>query len=574
MRKYVILDILLLLFVFLSIPTIHAAEERGIGVLPILDKHGQQVGSYKGSYALLIGVSCYTSGWPNLESVPDDIENVETVLTKHGFFVRKIINPDNEELENAFESFINDYGYDKNNRLLFFFSGHGYSRKEGKKGYLVPSNAPIPHKDEKGFLRKSITMDEMLTLSRKIEAKHALFLFDSCFSGTIFKSKVLPEQPLHISLYSARPVRQFITAGSAGEKVPAKSVFTPSFVRALEGEADFNNDHYVTGTELGVYIYEKVLYYNTGQTPQYGKIKDPDLDEGDFVFALRDDIYESQLQLPSNSGVVQDFTFGNIEKVKKKRQEEEERLNKVKAEWSTWQNKLDFAYKEALQYDEDAYLGASEKVQVWKRIIDGFSQDNPYSTEDQMIRSRAVERLKYWKNYKEPEPVMYNLRTSYKKLSVKQVRSMPHIAIHKKKFWGFYGHSTINHDYEASTIHFGRVVRDHATGLMWHQSGSDRYVTWYEANKWLKELNQKGYAGFNDWRFPTLEEAASLFESDKHNGLYISPDFDKKQKWFWTGDEKDNTDGIWRVNFIKSFVSWCWARRSFKSYVRPVRTMK
>ena len=32
------------------------------------------------------------------------------------------------------------------------------------------------------------------------------------------------------------------------------------------------------------------MSYNTGQTPQYGKIRDPDLDEGDFVFPLKSSI--------------------------------------------------------------------------------------------------------------------------------------------------------------------------------------------------------------------------------------------------------------------------------------------
>ena len=47
-----------------------------------------------------------------------------------------------------------------------------------------------------------------------------------------------------------------------------------------------NNDKYITGTELGMYLHNKVTDYESGQTPQYGKIRDPDLDEGDFVFSL------------------------------------------------------------------------------------------------------------------------------------------------------------------------------------------------------------------------------------------------------------------------------------------------
>jgi hypothetical protein len=41
---------------------------------------------------------------------------------------------------------------------------------------------------------------------------------------------------------------------------------------------------------------------------------------------------------------------------------------------------------------------------------------------------------------------------------------------------------------------------------------------------------------YNDWRLPTLEEAVSLLESDKKNGLFIAPVFDKWQSSIWTGN--------------------------------------
>ena len=105
-------------------------------------------------------------------------------------------------------------------------------------------------KDKKGFLRKALNMSQIIAWSRQMEAKHALFLFDSCFSGAIFKTKALPKTPPHINAHTSSPVRQYITAGSAGEEVPASSVFTPSFVRALEGEADLNGDGLVTVTDF------------------------------------------------------------------------------------------------------------------------------------------------------------------------------------------------------------------------------------------------------------------------------------------------------------------------------------
>ena len=275
--------ILGLLLCFVS--TVHA-ETRGLNVLPIKDSMGKTVGLYKGSYALVLGIADYSAGWPKLPSVIEETKQIEQILTENGFAVTRVLNSDNNALENAIKLFIEKYGYDKNNRLLFFFSGHGYSRKKGAKGYLVPTNAPDPRKDEKGFLRKALPMSQILAWCRQIEAKHVMFLFDSCFSGTIFKSKALPEIPPHISEITSRPVRQFITAGDAGEEVPAKSVFAKSFIRGLQGEADLSRDGYITGSELGMYLRDKVLYYQSGQTPQYGKIRDPDLDEGDFVFLL------------------------------------------------------------------------------------------------------------------------------------------------------------------------------------------------------------------------------------------------------------------------------------------------
>ncbi len=281
MRHLFLLCLLLALFPSLCIAS------RGIS-LDVSKPGGgmEQIPLYKDSHALLIGVSDYTAGWPDLESIPSEMALLESSLKSQGFNVEKVLSPSSDQMVQAFDGFIDRYGFDPDNRLLFFFSGHGYSRMNGKKGYIVPADAPDPRVDERGFLRKSVEMKQLLTWAERIESTHALFLFDSCFSGTVFKSRALPKEPPHISAMIARPVRQFITAGSAGEEVPASSVFVPSFLRAIEGEGDLDQDGYVTGTELGMYLNRHVTGYRVGQTPQFGKIRNPDLDQGDFVFVL------------------------------------------------------------------------------------------------------------------------------------------------------------------------------------------------------------------------------------------------------------------------------------------------
>jgi hypothetical protein len=333
-----------------------------------------------------------------------------------------------------------------------------------------------------------------------------------------------------------------------------------------------------------MYLHEKVLDYNTGQTPQYGKIRDPELDEGDFVFALGRDVYEPQVSLPQEPEEVDGFDFGDIENRKKKRQEDERKLTKIKVKWAEWQEKLDAAYDEALKYDKDSYLKASEKAKVWKRLANSFSQDNPYTTEDQLIRSKAVERMEYWRNYREPTPpetirqepsygsaVSTALRSSYKTLSASEVQSMPNVSIRKEE-WGFYGHSTIKHYYNLKAIKGDKVVVDNATGLMWHQSGSDEYMGWKKAKEWIEKLNRKGYAGYHDWRLPTVEEAASLLESSVRSGdLYIDPVFSNKQIYIWTGD-RYGSKGAWYLDCYAGAVGWTsiW----HDTFVRPVRSME
>jgi HEAT repeat protein len=93
--------------------------------------------------------------------------------------------------------------------------------------------------------------------------------------------------PASITYKTTQPVRQFITSGSANEQVPDESIFCHQFIAALKGEGDTNEDGYVTGTELGSFLEDTVINYSKGaQHPQYGKIRDPNLDKGDFVFQV------------------------------------------------------------------------------------------------------------------------------------------------------------------------------------------------------------------------------------------------------------------------------------------------
>lgn len=113
------------------------------------------------------------------------------------------------------------------------------------------------------------------------------------------------------------------------------------------------------------------------------------------------------------------------------------------------------------------------------------------------------------------------------------------------------------------------LVVDRATGLMWHRSGSTHYMNFPKAKSWVSRLNSTRYAGYSDWRLPTLEEAASLLEPVKNSsGLYLDPLFAGKTRSIWTGDTLGNE--CWIVYFDHGYVDVNWPQ--FNSYVLPVRS--
>jgi class 3 adenylate cyclase len=273
-------------------------QTQGRQGFPFVDRVGEQLGGYRESHALVVGISSSMGGWPSLPGVKADVQAVTQALEQQDFHVVVVMDPDVAALEQAYRDFIGTYGLVPDNRLLFYYAGSAYTVKptyarkqeEDWIGYLVARDTPRPSIDPDGFHRRALSMERFASLAREIQARHALFVFDSCFSGAIAfalgRSHRNPPAPLEITPHITEPVRQFISAGTADQEVPDVSIFRRLFVEVLEGEseADQNGDGVVTGSELGQFLSEKVTIASRGtQTPQYGKMSDPRLNRGEFV---------------------------------------------------------------------------------------------------------------------------------------------------------------------------------------------------------------------------------------------------------------------------------------------------
>jgi 3-phytase len=268
-----------------------SAQETGRGQSVRLRMgNGETLDLYDESHALVIGVSKYDGGWRQLPGVERDVAAVSDVLRRQGFSITIVTDPVYEDFERAIRSFIATCGLKERNRLVIYFAGHGHTERLGDdrdQGYIVMRDAPRPDKDPARFFECALSMDQINAYATRIKSKHALFVFDSCFSGSIFRSESDKRRPARIESKSASPVRQFITSGNAGQEVPDDSIFRWYFVRAFDGDGDLDTDGYITGEELGIYLSGRVASDSRDtQTPRYGKIKDARLNIGDVVFAL------------------------------------------------------------------------------------------------------------------------------------------------------------------------------------------------------------------------------------------------------------------------------------------------
>jgi hypothetical protein len=118
-----------------------------------------------------------------------------------------------------------------------------------------------------------------------------------------------------------------------------------------------------------------------------------------------------------------------------------------------------------------------------------------------------------------------------------------------EKDWHWMGKG-IRHQYKL--LQDGKVVFDQTTSLTWLQSSSERNITIEKARQYILDLNTQRFAGYKDWRLPTLEEAMSLVEPRKYHGLHLDRVFDSKQTWIWTADKKSAGE-IWGVFFTHGF---------------------
>ena len=230
---------------------------------------------YSESNAVIISEGAYSGGYHELKSEANRSEGlIRKKLERIGFkvFVWRDLNGRN--MNTVLDQVSRTLGRRNNSRFFFYYFGHGDAIEDtngDSKGYLVPTDAPNPNKDENGFYQVSLPITRLIQYSSEMSVKHAFFAFEACKAGSIFTTLGGPA-PLRKAGYATSENnatssgREFLTAGTASQNVPANGTFTALLAAGLSGEAQ-GKDGFVTGIDLATYVKRNAPSFTTTTYP-------------------------------------------------------------------------------------------------------------------------------------------------------------------------------------------------------------------------------------------------------------------------------------------------------------------
>ena len=115
------------------------------------------------------------------------------------------------------------------------------------------------------------------------------------------------------------------------------------------------------------------------------------------------------------------------------------------------------------------------------------------------------------------------------------------------------------------------TVKDSETGLMWAAKDNGTDITWIGARKYCENYDD---GGFTDWRMPTQEELAGIYDPARENrhGYFVTELIDISACCPWPSDELGSEAAAFSFSYGGKY--WLPKSCSFNSRALPVRDVK
>jgi hypothetical protein len=233
---------------------------------------GRPEGLYYKSWAVIFGINDYLLA-PKLTTPVADGKVLAAALRKLGF--EEVVEVyDKQASFKGMQYILNDVLLRKvgrQDRVVIFYAGHaGITQDRNGKdlGYLVPWDAQTNNAS------KAVTLDDLKDFSRRVMAKHILFIINAGVSGW----DITAPQQLSLEGRGApeeetdKRAVQVLTAANKGEATAHKdgrSLFLRALDTGLQGAADTDKNGWLMVSELGTYSKQQVEKATAGkQHPQ------------------------------------------------------------------------------------------------------------------------------------------------------------------------------------------------------------------------------------------------------------------------------------------------------------------
>jgi len=224
-------------------------------------------------YLFVIGINKY-SGWPVLHNAAKDAKDFRKLMADEYGFNKDNIHDlfDEQATRKEIYSRLRNYveKLDENDRLLIYFSGHGYYDSTLETGYWIPADAHSGADDE------YINNLEITRMLQKMKAKNIFVIADACYSGQLLRDM----QKENAGKYKSRIVLCSGKLRPVPDGTPGTN--SPFALQVL----DFLRKP-GTGTLLASELIQQVkssFKGNDGQKPVGGAIDEVGDENGDYVF--------------------------------------------------------------------------------------------------------------------------------------------------------------------------------------------------------------------------------------------------------------------------------------------------
>ena len=260
------------------------------------------------TYFLGIGINTYKDFTPLHNAVKDVKDIGQLLTTTFGFSAKtpfyNVLVDKNATRRNIIRQ-LNKLAksVEPIDRVLIYYSGHGYLDEQTNLGYWIPVDA------EQEFIGDYVTNSDVRDIIKAMNCRHILLISDSCFSGSLLTRAVVKRVANNRAFYDweRKASRWVVSSGKGVVPDGAKGANSPFAKQLLQHLAEANQQININDLANKV---TTSIQYNYEQQPEASPLFGAGHDGGQFIF-YKNGVLPKFAEASSTAGAQRSATSSN-----------------------------------------------------------------------------------------------------------------------------------------------------------------------------------------------------------------------------------------------------------------------